>query len=384
MNDRDEQDHRSARTIQPGDVVAVTGAAGFIGSAITRQLLARGAEVVALVEPGSDEGNLEGLAVERRPADVRDVSGLRPALQGCRYLFHTAALYGFWASDPHRFYDVNVRGTRNVLEAAAEAGCQRIVYTSTVGTIGVRGTAQGIPADEDCHAEVHHLFGPYKRSKYVAEHEVLRAAAQGAPVALALPTFPLGPRDRRPTPTGKLVLDFLNGRMPGYVDTAMNVAHVDDLAAGHLLVLEQGRTGRSYILGGENLTMQEILTILAEVTGLPLRSIRFPRAMALGAGMASEWVEGRLLGRQPSVPLEAARMSSTHMIFDDRRARTELGYRSRPPEEAIEESARWFVDHGYVAERRRRRLHWAPRADDLGGGTAGGGRSVATFAQTPG
>lgn len=363
-------------SLRPGDVVGVTGAAGFIGSAITRQLLTRGAEVVALLEPGADDANLEGLAVERRPADIRDRAAIRSAVEGCRFLFHTAALYGFWAADPHRFYEVNVGGTRNVLAAAADAGCERVVYTSTVGTVGVGGTARGRGADEDCHAEVHHLFGPYKRSKYVAEHEVLRAAAQGVPVALALPTFPLGPRDRRPTPTGKLVLDFLNGRMPGYVDTAMNVAHVDDLAAGHLQVLERGRTGRSYILGGENLSMREILAALAGVTGLPLRAFRFPRAVAIGAGMASEWLEGRLLRREPSVPLEAARMSSTHMIFDDRRARTELGYRSRPPEAAIEDSARWFLDHGYVTERRRRMIRWhatspAGRAEGPQGGDAG-------------
>jgi len=349
-------------TLRAGDVVGVTGAAGFIGSAITRALLARGAEVVAMVEPGGDEANLGGLAVTRRQVDVRDPAGVRAAVDGCRFVFHTAALYGFWAADPHRFYEVNVGGTRNVLAAATEAGCERIVYTSTVGTVGVGGTSAGVPADEDDHAEVHHLFGPYKRSKYVAEHEVLRAAAQGAPVALALPTFPLGPRDRRPTPTGKLVLDFLNGRMPGYVDTAMNVAHVDDLAAGHLLVLERGRNGRSYILGGENLSMHQILAILAGVTGLANRALRIPRAVAVGAGMASEWVEGRLLRREPSVPLEAARMSSTHMIFDDQRARQELGYTSRPPIAAIGDSARWFLDHGYVTDRRRRMVRW--RADD--------------------
>lgn len=339
-------------------MVGVTGAAGFIGSAITRQLVDRGAEVVALVEPGGDEANLEGLAVRRATADVRDRAGLTTALDGCRFLFHTAALYGFWAADPHRFYDVNVTGTRNVLAAADEVGCQRIVYTSTVGTVGVRRTAEGIPADEDCHAEVHHLFGPYKRSKYVAEHEVLRAAAQGAPARLALPTFPLGPRDRRPTPTGKLVLDFLNGRMPGYVETAMNVEHVEDLAAGHLLALERGRDGRSYILGGENLSMRELLATLASVTGMPLRARRFPRSLALGAGFASELFEGRLLRREPAVPLEAALMSTTHMIFDDRRARDELGYHSRPPAEALESSARWFVDHGYVTERRRRLIRF--------------------------
>jgi dihydroflavonol-4-reductase len=194
----------------------------------------------------------------------------------------------------------------------------------------------------------------------VAEHEVLRAAAEGLPVTLALPTFPLGPRDRRPTPTGKVVLDFLNGRMPAFVDTAMNVAHVDDLAEGHLLALERGAQGRSYIFGGENLSMAAILATLARVTGLPAPGRRVPGALVLGAAHLSDAVEGRLLGRPPSVPLEAARMSTTHMIYDDRRARDELGYRSRPPALAIWDSARWFIEHGYVADGRRARITLTP------------------------
>lgn len=344
--------------LEAGDRVAVTGAAGFIGSAVTRRLLARGARVVALVEPGGDQHNLDGLDVERRVADVRDPSALREAADSCRYLFHTAAIYGFWARDPQIFYDVNVQGTRNTLEAFVAAGCERIVYTSTVGTVGLHGTASGRPADEDSYCDVAHLFGLYKRSKYVAEHEVLRAAAQGTPVTLVLPTFPLGPRDRRPTPTGKLVLDFLNGKIPGYVDTSVNVAHVDDLADGHVLALERGRVGRSYIAGGENLSMRQLLETLATVTGLPRPARRFPRSLALAAGAASHLVEGRVLRREPFVAMEAARMSTTDMVFDDRRARSELGYTSRPAEEAIVASARWFVDHGYVTRSRQSRIKW--------------------------
>jgi len=345
--------------VAPGDRVAVTGAGGFIGSAVVRRLLARNAQVVALVEPGGDERNLDGLEVERRPVDVRDRSGVRAVAEGCRYLFHTAAVYGFWARDPRVFYDVNVQGTRTVMEAFAGAGCERIVYTSTVGTVGLDRTRRGRPADEECVADVAHLFGHYKRSKYVAEHEVLRAAAQGVPVVLVLPTFPLGPRDRRPTPTGKLVLDFLNGRIPGFVDTSMNVAHVDDLAEGHVLALERGRLGRSYIAGGENLSMREILRMLAVSTGLPAPTRQFPRALALAAGAASDFVEGRLLRREPFVAMEAARMSTTNMIFDDARARTELGYTSRPATDAITSSARWFTENGYVKAARRDRISWA-------------------------
>jgi dihydroflavonol-4-reductase len=351
--------------IAAGDRIAVTGAAGFIGSAITRRLLERGARVVALAEPAGDRRNLEGLDVELHLADVRDLGSVRRALEGARFVFHAAAVYGFWAKDPSIFHTVNVEGTRNVLRAAGEVGSERVVYTSTVGTLGL-DTSTHLPATEESSADVSHLFGHYKRSKYVAEHEVLRAAAEGLPVNLVLPTFPLGPRDHRPTPTGKVVVDFLNGRIPGYVETAMNVAHVDDLAAGHLLVLEHGRVGRSYIVGGENLAMRELLGLLAEVSGLPRVTLRFPRAIALAAGLLSETIEGKVLGRHPAVPLEAARMSSTVMIFDDTRARTELGYVSRPARDAAEDAVRWFVDNGYVVPERRRRIFLPTSAPRLG------------------
>ncbi len=344
--------------LQPGDRVLVTGAGGFIGSAITRTLLEHGASVVAMVEPGGDHQNLRGIDVDQFEADVRDAGAVRRAVEGCRFVFHAAAVYGFWAPDPSVIYDVNVTGTRHVLAAVAEAGTERMVYTSTVGTVGLQDAARGVPATEDAVADVRHLFGHYKRSKYVAEHEVLRAAGQGVPVTLVLPTFPLGPRDRRPTPTGKLVLDFLNGKIPGYVDTSLNVAHVDDLARGHLLALERGRVGRSYIVGGTNLSMRELLSTLAEVTNLPAPRLQFPRSFALAAGMVSDVVQGRLLRREPFVPLEAARMSTTNMIFDDRRARDELGYHSRSPVEAVESSARWFVDHGYVGSDRAGRIRF--------------------------
>ena len=237
--------------------MAVTGAAGFIGSAIVRALLELGVSVVALVEPGGTEANLAGLDVKIQNVDIREPREVRAALEGARAVFHTAALFQFWAKDPNSIYDVNVHGTRNVIAGALAEGCERIVYTSTVATIGLHQRDRH-PADESEPARIDHLFGHYKQSKYVAEHEAFRAAAEGAPLALVHPTFPLGPRDIRPTPTGKVLLDFLNGRMPGYVDTSMNVAHVDDLAQGHLLVLERGRQGRSYIVGGENLSMHSL------------------------------------------------------------------------------------------------------------------------------
>jgi dihydroflavonol-4-reductase len=226
--------------------------------------------------------------------------------------------------------------------------------------LGLWKTKSGQPSTEDDVADLSHLYGPYKQTKYVAEHEVLRLAAQGAPVVLVLPTMPHGPFDQRPTPSGKVVLDYLNGRMPGYVDTAMNVTHVDDLAEGHLLALEKGQQGRSYICGGENVTMAGLLAILADVTGLPSSQRRFPSSFPMIAGRVSQFIEGDLLHREPRVPLEAAQMASTTMTFDDSRARDELGYTSRPAAVALYDSARWFAERGYVLAERAAQINWRP------------------------
>ncbi|MFZ1063145.1 MAG: NAD-dependent epimerase/dehydratase family protein [Acidimicrobiales bacterium] len=349
--------------LHPGDRVVVTGAAGFIGSAVTRNLLARGAHVVTLLEPGAARANLDGLDVEFRDADITRPQDLRGVFDDARFCFHLAAKFGFWPADPTSFYAVNVQGSRNVINEATNAGVERIVYTSTVATLGLWRTKSGTPSTEDDVADLNHLYGNYKQTKYVAEHEVLRLAAQGAPVVLVLPTMPHGPYDHRPTPSGKVVLDYLNGAIPGYVDTAMNVAHVDDLAAGHVLALEKGRQGRSYICGGENITMSRLLEILSEVTGLAPAQRKFPSVFPMIAGYASQFLEGSLLHREPRVPLEAAQMASTTMTFDDTRARSELGYRSRSAELALYESARWFVEHGYVKPERVNQLHWRPPAE---------------------
>jgi dihydroflavonol-4-reductase len=343
--------------LQPADRVLVTGAACFIGSAITRCLLNRGVRVVGFVEQ-VPHPNLEGLDVEMATGDVRDPDAMRRAVKGCRAVIHTAAIYAFSPRDPQLLYDVNVGGSRNVLAAAREEGCERVVYTGSVATLGLERTnANGLP-DENSYPDVAHLFGAYKRSKYVAEHEVLRAAAQGQWVTIVLPTFPLGPRDRRPTPTGKLVVDFLNAKLPAYTDTAMNVVHVEDVALGHVLALERGASGRSYILGGENVSMGRLVEMLGSCTGLPASDRRLPHAVVLGAGYVSEAVEGRLLHRAPAVPLEAARMATTRMQFDDSRAREELGHEPRPAIEAVEAASRWFVDNGYVRASRRARVMW--------------------------
>jgi dihydroflavonol-4-reductase len=344
--------------IKKGDRVVVTGAAGFIGSAVTRALLLRGAEVVALTEPGASTSNLQTLDVEQRVVDITVPEQLEGVFDGAKYCFHLAAKFGFWPPNASTFYAVNVEGSRNVVKAAAAAKVTRIVYTSTVATLGLWETKSGRPSNEDDVADLSHLFGNYKQTKYVAEHEVLRLAAQGAPVVLVLPTMPHGPFDHRPTPSGKVVLDYLNGLIPGFVDTAMNVAHVDDLAEGHLLALEKGRQGRSYICGGENITMAHLLALLSEVSGLPSAQRRFPSVFPLIAGHASQFIEGTVLHREPRVPLEAAQMAATTMTFDDSRARDELGYHSRPAAVALYESALWFVEHGYVNAERVAQLRW--------------------------
>jgi ornithine--oxo-acid transaminase len=344
--------------IEPGDRVVITGAAGFIGSAVTRAVLAKGARVVAVTEPGGKDANLQGLDLERITLDVRDADAVRAAVAGARYVFHLAAIYRLWARNPRIFHEVNVGGTLNVIDAVRAAGVERLVYTSTVGVLGLDGTRAGKPADETAYADVAHLFGSYKRTKFAAEHEVLRAAGEGLNVTLALPTFPLGPGDRAPTPTGKVVLDFLNGKMPGYVDTALNVCHVDDLARGHVAALEHGQAGRSYILGGENMSMREILQALADCSGLPMPRFLVPRQLVVAAGLVSEFAEGRLLRREPHVPLEGARMATTRMIFNDDRARAEIGHKSRPARLAIEDSARWFTDNGYVSAERLAAIKW--------------------------
>jgi dihydroflavonol-4-reductase len=340
-------------TVERDDRVVVTGAAGFIGSAVTRALLALGASVTAIVEPGADtEDPAIAGADAVLAADVAAPGALDDALDGARFCVHTAARYAFWPRDPEHFYRTNVEGSRNVVRAAWRRGVERVCYTSSVATIGLQGTADGGTATEDDYAHVEHLFGNYKRSKYVAEHEVLRLAAQGAPVVLTQPTFPVGPGDRRPTPTGKLVLDFLNGKVPGYVDTTLNVVHVDDLAVGHVLALERGRQGHSYVLGGENLEMRALLGLLASITGLRAPTLRVPTSLSVLAARVSDALEAGVLRREPHVPLEGARMAATQMRYDDAKARAELGYTSRPAREAVADAVAFFVDAGYVAPSR--------------------------------
>jgi dihydroflavonol-4-reductase len=258
----------------------------------------------------------------------------------------------------------------NVLRAAASAKCRRLVYTSTVATLGV--AEGGNPASEQSLVHFEHLFGHYKRSKYLAEHEVLRAGAGGLPVVLVHPTFPVGEGDSAPTPTGRTIVEFLNGRIPAYVDTALNVVHVDDVARGHVLAAQRGRPGQSYILGGENMSLRDMLATLAEICGLAAPRVRLHPRVVLPIVRSAEWAQGALLRREPTLPSEPVRMATTRMEYDDSRARTELGYSSIPAREALVRAVRWYLDHRYVKPSRAKRIRRAPdltRGRDLGADT---------------
>jgi dihydroflavonol-4-reductase len=340
------------------DPALVTGASGFIGSSVVRALLGRGVHVRALIEPGRGDDNLVGLPVERVVGDIRDQVTVDKAVDGIPTVFHLAAVYRFWAADPNLFYDVNVGGTMNVLRAATRAECRRLVYTSTVATLGV--AENGIPASEQSLVHFEHLFGHYKRSKYLAEHEVLRAGASGLPVVLVHPTFPVGEGDSAPTPTGRTIVEFLNGRIPAYVDTALNVVHVDDVARGHVLAAEAGRQGHSYILGGENMSLRVLLATLAEICGLAAPRVRLHPRLVLPIVRTAEWAEAAVLRREPTLPSEPVRMATTRMEYDDSRARTELGYPSVPAREALVRAVRWYLEHGYVKPSRAKRIRRAP------------------------
>ncbi len=338
--------HQEPRQPRSLGQVLVTGASGFIGSAVVRALATSGHSVRALVEPNRDASLLDGLPIERLTADIREPGALDDAVAGVDTVFHLAAVYRFWAADPALFYDVNIGGTLNLIRAMRAAGSGRLVYTSTVATLGV--AEHGHLASEQTLVHFEHLFGHYKRSKYQAEHEVLRAGAAGLDVVLVHPTFPVGEGDAAPTPTGRTILEFLNGRIPAYVDTALNVVHVDDVARGHLLAAQLGPGGRSYILGGENMSLRAMLATLAELCGLPAPRIRLAPRAVLPIVQSAEWFEASVLHREPTLTAEPVRMATTKMEYDTTRARAELGYTSIPAREALRRAAAWFVANGYV------------------------------------
>lgn len=324
----------------------VTGASGFVGSHVARQLVAAGHSVRILARPSSDLRALEGVSVERVEGELRDAGSLARAMRGIQRVFHVAADYRLWARDPEEIYGSNVEGTRSLLAAAREAGVERIVYTSTVATIAVPMRDGSLP-NEETHATLGQMIGHYKRSKFLAEQEAISAAAAGVPVVVVNPTAPVGPGDWKPTPTGRIILDFLNGKMPAYVDTGLNVAAVEDVAAGHLLAAEKGRIGERYILGGVNMTLKQILDVLSRIAGRRAPRVKMPHAVALAAGYADQWFS-RLAGREPQIPVEGVKMSRHRMFVATDKASRELGYAPTSAEAALERAVRWYQENGYV------------------------------------
>lgn len=317
----------------------VTGATGFVGAHVARRLIERGDHVKALVRAGSNRKLLEGLPVEIVIGDVRDPHSLSALLNGIDELYHLAADYRLWARDPREVFRANVDGTSNILDAAAKQGVGKIVYTSTVGCLGL--PADGSPGDETTPVRREELVGAYKRSKYDAEQIALQYAASGLNVVVVNPSTPVGPGDIKPTPTGKVILDFLRGRMPAYVDTGLNLISVDDVAEGHLLAAEKGRVGEKYILGNQNLTLREILGLLAKITGTKPPSVRIPHWVALTAA-ALDTAHSRALGREPSISIDAVRMSRKRMFFSGEKAVRELGLKQTPVDAALAEAVNWF------------------------------------------
>lgn len=327
--------------------VLLTGASGFVGSAVLRQLLSSGYQVRALVRPQSDPRNLSGLEVELVSGDLRDTGSLERALADCKALFHVAADYRLWVPNPADMYETNVAGTRNILCAAAKSGVTRVVYTSSVATLGC--LRRGNPADETTQVTLADMIGHYKRSKFIAEAEVLRLARElTLPVIIVNPSTPVGPRDVKPTPTGRMILQAAAGRMPAYVDTGLNFVHVDDVAKGHLLAFEKGMIGERYILGGHNLTLREVLMELAEITGHTAPRIRLPHGLILPVAYLVEALARISGGGEPFLTVDGVRLSRKKMFFSDKKARKELGYNPRPVREALRDAVDWFRRNGYL------------------------------------
>jgi dihydroflavonol-4-reductase len=329
----------------------VTGGTGFLGANLVRELLARGQRVRVLARPGGDRRALAGCAVEIHEGDLLDPASLTAAVRGVRHVYHVAADYRLWAPDPTALYRANVDGTRHVLAAAAAAGAERIVYTSTVGALGI--PADGRPGDETTPVSLADMVGPYKASKFLAEQEAAEAAARGVPVVIVNPSAPVGPWDVKPTPTGQMIVDFLRGRMLGTVDTGLNLIHARDCAIGHLLAAERGRVGEKYILGHENLPLAEIFRRLAELTGRPAPRLRVPYAVAW-LGAAAMEATAQVTGRPPAVPLTAVRMARKRMFFSPAKAVRELGLPQTPVDRALADAVEWFVAHGYAPAPARR------------------------------
>ena len=329
----------------------VTGASGFVGANLVHELAARGHRVTALLRPKADVRGLQGADYERVEGDVSDLVSLTRAMRGVDWCFHVAASYHLWLKDYAPMYSANVEGTRNVIEAGLAAGCSRIVYTSTVGCIGLPKAVGGIlaPTDEETPVSEAEMSNHYKLSKWKAEVVARELATKGAPVVIVNPSAPIGPRDVKPTPTGRVVVDFLNGAMPAYLDTGLNWVHVRDVAVGHILAAEKGRIGERYILGSAegNWSLKRAFDVLAEITGLPAPRFQVPYAVALAAAHFDEALS-RFTGRPPKAPLAGVRMAGSKMFFSPAKAIRELGLPQTPPRQALADAVEWFRAQGYV------------------------------------
>ncbi len=324
----------------------VTGATGFVGSHVARVLSEAGADLRLLVRSSSNPQNIQGLKAERVVGDLGDAASLEKAMAGCDVVFHVAADYRLWIRDPEQMYRSNVEGTRAILEAAGKNGIRRVVYTSSVATMGF--TSNGRPADEDSPVSVEDMIGHYKRSKFRAEQLALEAGRKGMDVVVVNPTTPVGEQDIKPTPTGRIIVDFLKKKFPAYVDTGLNLVDVAECARGHVAALEKGRSGERYILGGENLTLKQILDKLGAIAGLPSPSIRVPYVVALATGAVDEIVTGRILKQEPRATIDAVRMSRKKMFVSSAKAERELGWKSIPVHHALRRAVEWFQANGYA------------------------------------
>jgi dihydroflavonol-4-reductase len=324
----------------------ITGATGFVGAAVVRRLLDSGDEVRALVRKNSDLGNLQGLKLELVYGDLLDKDSLRRAIKGCRRLYHVAASYSLWTPDPRVLYESNVDGTQNILEAAGELGLEKIVYTSTVGALAV--PKKGGPGTEETPVVFDEIIGHYKRSKYLAEQVALRMARKGLPVVIVNPSAPIGPRDIKPTPTGKMIVDFLKGLMLAYIDTGMNLVDVEDVAAGHLLAADKGRIGEKYILGHRNMTLKEICILISRLSGVATPKIKIPRGAVIPLAYINQWISDYITKKPPLIPLDGVRMAKKYMHYDSSKAVKELGLPQTPIEIAMENAIKWFRDNRYV------------------------------------
>jgi dihydroflavonol-4-reductase len=324
----------------------VTGATGFLGSHVARFLAAEGGELRVLVRPTSNLKNLEGLNAETAAGDLRDPASIDKAMSGCDTVFHVAADYRLWARDPEEMYRSNVEGTRAILEAARKNGVRRVVYTSSVATMGF--TRNGNPADEDSPVTLPNMIGHYKRSKFMAEQIALETGRSGMHVVVVNPTTPVGEQDIKPTPTGRIILDFLKRKFPAYVDTGLNLVDVTECARGHVAALERGKSGERYILGGENLTLKQILDKLGAITGLPSPTVKLPYFFAFAAAAVDETVTGRILHREPRATIDAVRMGRKKMFATSAKAERDLGWKIVPAENALRRAVEWFRSNGYV------------------------------------